>query len=146
MCIQRTDSWAARWHSDKESTCNEGDTSSIPGLGRSLGEGNGKPLQYSCQGNPMDIEAWQAAIHGVAKSQSWLSNWACMWYFISGSDNSPVIGSHLRLFDLPGVKHGWPEDPGRTWRDTENRTRQLDQRRDQEGLKQETGMVSSGLR
>ena len=45
-----------------------GDAGSIPGLGRSPGEGNGNPLQYSCLENPMDRGAWQAAVHGVAKS------------------------------------------------------------------------------
>ena len=42
------------------------DTGSIPGLGRSLGVGNGNSLQYSCLENPMDRVAWQAAVHGVA--------------------------------------------------------------------------------
>ena len=42
----------------KVSARNEGDPGSIPGLGRSPGEGNGKPLQYSCLENPMDEEAW----------------------------------------------------------------------------------------
>ena len=42
----------------KESACNEGDLGSIPELGRSPGEGNGNPLQYSCLENPMDGEAW----------------------------------------------------------------------------------------
>ena len=51
----------------KESTCNAGDTGSIPGLGRSPGEGNGNPLQYSCLGNLMNRGAWRAIIHGVAK-------------------------------------------------------------------------------
>ena len=46
-----------------------GDTVSIPGLGRSPGEGNGNPLQYSCLDNPMNRGAWQATVHGVAKSQ-----------------------------------------------------------------------------
>ena len=45
----------------------EGDTGSVPGLGRSPGEGNGNPLQHSCLGNPMDRGAWQATVHGVAK-------------------------------------------------------------------------------
>ena len=45
-----------------------GDTGSIPGLGRSPGEGNGNPLQYSCLGNPMDGGAWWAAVHWVATS------------------------------------------------------------------------------
>ena len=46
---------------------NVGSASLIPGLGRSPGEGNGNPLQYSCLGNPMDRGAWQSEIHGVAK-------------------------------------------------------------------------------
>ena len=40
---------------------------SIPGSGRSLGEGNGSPLQYSCLGNPMNTGAWQTPVHGIAK-------------------------------------------------------------------------------
>ena len=51
----------------KEFTCNAGDTGSVPGLGRSLGGGNGNPLQYSCLENPMDRGAWWATVHGVAK-------------------------------------------------------------------------------
>ena len=45
-----------------------GDTGSIPGSGRSPGEGNGNPRQYSCLENPMDAGAWWATVHGVAKS------------------------------------------------------------------------------
>ena len=52
----------------KESTRNGGDLGSIPGLGRSPGEGNGHPLQYSCLENPMDRGAWRATVHGVANS------------------------------------------------------------------------------
>ena len=44
-----------------------GDAGSIPGPGRSPGEGNGNPLQYSCLGNPMERGAWRAAVHGVAE-------------------------------------------------------------------------------
>ena len=50
-----------------ESACNAGDPGSIPGLGRSPGEGNGNPVQYSCLENPMDRGAWQATVHGVAR-------------------------------------------------------------------------------
>ena len=50
------------------------DLGSIPGLGRFPGEGKGYPLQYSCLENPMDRGAWWAIIHGVAKSQTWLSD------------------------------------------------------------------------
>ena len=53
--------------SEVKSTCNAGDMGSIPGLGRSPGEGNGNPLQYSCLGNSMDRGAWQAIIHAVTK-------------------------------------------------------------------------------
>ena len=55
------------WLSGKESACQAGDSGSIPGLGRSPGEGNGDPLQYSCLGNPMDRGAWWATVHGVPK-------------------------------------------------------------------------------
>ena len=52
----------------KESACNAGDPGSVPGLGRSPGEGNGYPFQYSCLENFMDRGAWWAAVQGVAKS------------------------------------------------------------------------------
>ena len=58
----------------KASAYNAGDLGSIPGLGRSPGEGNGKPLQYSCLENSMDGGAWQAAVHGVTKSRTQLSD------------------------------------------------------------------------
>ena len=48
---------------------NPGDTGLIPGLGRSPGEGNDNPLQYSCLGNAMDRGDWWATVHGVAESQ-----------------------------------------------------------------------------
>ena len=54
----------------KESTCNAGDLGSISGSGRSPGEGNGNPLQYSCLENPMDKGAWWAIVPGVTKSQT----------------------------------------------------------------------------
>ena len=53
----------------KESACNVGDLSSVPGLGRSLGEGDGYPFQYSCLENFMDRGAWWTTFHGVAKSR-----------------------------------------------------------------------------
>ena len=54
----------------KASACNVGDLGSIPGSGRSPGEGNGNPLQYSCLENPIDGGAWWATVHGVAKSRT----------------------------------------------------------------------------
>ena len=58
----------------KASACNAGDLASIPGPGRFPGEGNGSPLQYSCLENPMDGGAWWATVHGVAESQTRLSD------------------------------------------------------------------------
>ena len=59
---------------DKESICNAGDLGSIPGLGRSPGEGNGYPLQYSRLENSRDRGSWQATAHGVTKSRAQLNN------------------------------------------------------------------------
>ena len=61
--------WLPRWHSGIESTCHSKRCGSIPGLGRSLGVGNGNPLQYSCLENPVDRGVWRAALHGVIKSE-----------------------------------------------------------------------------
>ena len=54
----------------KNLPANSGDSSSSPGSGRSLREGNGNPFQYSCLENPMDRGAWQTIVHRVAKSQT----------------------------------------------------------------------------
>ena len=54
----------------KESTCNAGDLSLVPGLGRSPGEGNGYPLRYSCLKNFMDRGAWWATVHGLEKESN----------------------------------------------------------------------------
>ena len=100
-----------------------GDTSSIPGSGRSLGKGNGNPLQYSCWDKPMDRGAWQATVHGVTESQTRLSIRACpsnhqwekgtrqdiSWIYISSRDTqTPKPGlhqSHPSRFILRG--HPW---------------------------------------
>ena len=58
----------------KEFACNAGDPGSIPGLGRSCGERNGNPLQYSCLENPIDRGVWGATVHGVTKSRTRLSD------------------------------------------------------------------------
>ena len=60
----------------KVSACNVGDLGSIPGSGRSPGEGNGTPLQYSCLGNLTDRGAWGATVHGVSKS--WIRLKQCL--------------------------------------------------------------------
>ena len=58
-----------------ESACNAGDPGLIPGLRRSLGEGNGNPVQYSCLQNPMDRGAWRVIVHGVIKSRTGLNDY-----------------------------------------------------------------------
>ena len=92
---------------DKASVYDEGDPGSIPGLGRSLGEGNGNPLQYYCLENPMDRGAWQATVHGVAKSQTRLSDFMFTFYSISSANcayNHPSISNVeivvLHLFEM----------------------------------------------
>ena len=66
----------------KASAWNAGDPSSIPGSGRSPGEGNGNPLQYSCLENPMDGGAWWAAVHGVEKSWTGLSDFTFTFFLV----------------------------------------------------------------
>ena len=59
----------------KESACNVGGPGLILASGRTTGEGNGNPLQYSCLENSMDRGAWRATVHGVPESRIWLRNW-----------------------------------------------------------------------
>ena len=70
------------------------DSGSIPGSGRSPGEGNGYPLQYSCLENPMDRGAWQATVHSVAKS----------WTQLSDSARLQALGAPLS-HPLPTLHH-----------------------------------------
>ena len=92
----------------KNLPANAGDTSLISGPGRSPGEGNGNPLQYSCLENPLDREAWEATVHWVTKSQTRLGNFTSVsgdsvvknlpanagdTSFISGSGRSPGGGN-----------------------------------------------------
>ena len=66
----------------KESACIAGDLSLLPGLGRSAGEGNGYPLQYSGLENSMDGGDWRAIVHGVAKSRTQLSHFHIHVHFL----------------------------------------------------------------
>ena len=85
----------------KASVYNAGDMGSIPGPGRSAGEGNGTPLQYYCLENPMDRGAWQAAVHGVTKSQTRLSDFTFLsflslnkaWNLVKNTSNAGGPGS-----------------------------------------------------
>ena len=62
----------------KVSSWNAGDPGSIPGSGRSLGEGNGNLLQYSCLENPMEGGGWWATVHGITKSRTRLSDFTSL--------------------------------------------------------------------
>ena len=86
-----------RWHIKKQrhggsdgkaSAYNAGDLGFVPGSGRSPGEGNGNPLQYSCLENPMDGAAWWAIVHGVAKSRTRLSDFT---FFLVKAMVFPVV-------------------------------------------------------
>ena len=84
---------------DKASVCNEGDPSSIPGLGRSPGEGNGNPLQYYCLENPMDSSLPGSSVHGVAKSWTRLSDFTVTFFGGAGLNSYSVdwIDGSLRF-------------------------------------------------
>ena len=73
VCVIYTNMGFSYGSDGKESACNAGDPGSIPGLGRSLREGNDNPLKYSCLENSMDRGACRAIVHGVTKSQTQLS-------------------------------------------------------------------------
>ena len=79
---------------------------SIPGSGRSPGEGNGNPLQYSCLENPMDGAAWWATVHGVAKSQTRLSDFTFTFHF-HASEKEMATHSSVLAWRIPGT-----EEPG----------------------------------
>ena len=76
---------------------NVGDLGSIPGLGRSSGEGNGNPLQDSCLEHPMDRGAWWATVHRVTKSRTQLSNFTFSLHFGLWLSPHPGFLSALRL-------------------------------------------------
>ena len=78
---------------------------SRPELGKFIerkGEGNGTPLQYSCLENPMDGEAWWAAVHGVAKSRTRLSNFTLTFHF-HALEKEMATHSSVRARRIPGT-------------------------------------------
>ena len=112
-----------------------GDLGSIPGSGRSSGKGNGSPLQYSYLENPMDRGAWQATVHGVAKSRIRLSDFTSLIHMVrcfpgvsakESACNAGASGSVPGARRSPGGVNGnplhssnlvreipWTEEPGR---------------------------------
>ena len=124
----------------KESAYSAGALGSVPGLGRSPGERNGNPLQYSCLENPMDREAWWAIVHGVAKSQTRLkrlstahnatlgpgpTSWTCNIYSSTGThvkkdprDWFNVCCCHLKIlnnFVFKYIFHKWSPRGACAW-------------------------------
>ena len=77
---------------------NAGDLGSIPGSGRSSGEGNGNPLQYSCLENPMDRGTWRATAHWVAKSWTRLSNFTFTFSNSSSSEYSEISDNFIQIY------------------------------------------------
>ena len=96
----------------KNQPANAKEVSSIPGLGRSPGIGNGSSLQYSCLGNPMDRGAWWAAVHGVTKSQTYLvakqqqQGWIHGYCFIFIFRDIHLLAALAPSFDLCSLWQG----------------------------------------
>ena len=82
-----------RWCSDEEAACNAADTGLIPGSGRSPGEGNGNPLQYSCLGNPKDRGDSWAIVHGVTKSRDMTEHTAQPGMLAPSSTDRYTVGA-----------------------------------------------------
>ena len=76
----------------KESACSVGDLGSIPGSGRSPGEGNGNTLQYSCLENPMDRGSWWATVHEASESWMRLSEHISFTFFLMPAVTDMVLG------------------------------------------------------
>ena len=83
----------------KASACSAENLGSVPGLGRSPGEGNGNPLQYTCLESPMDGGAWWATAHGVAKSRTPLNVFTFTFHGSHGKESACSAGD---LDSIPG--------------------------------------------
>ena len=94
----------------KESAFNAEDPGSVPGLRRPPGEGNGNPLEYSGLENSMDREAWQATVHGIAKSWTRLRDFQIHTY--DYTTKSEINSYAIFTKNRPGYQRisGWLED------------------------------------
>ena len=111
----------------KASASNAGDPGSIPGLGRSPGEGNGNPLQYSCLENPMDLKVWSATIHGVAKSRARLSDFTSLQAWPHPSEQDPVFPSVSLSHQEASISLSFFSITGQTdWKPQSQKTNQSD--------------------
>ena len=105
--VQKSDSVIYKWAFQvvlvvKNLTANASDVGLIPGLGRYPGGGNGNPLQYSCQENPMDGGAWWTAVHGVAKSRTRLSDFTFTFHFHT-LEKEMATHSSVLAWRIPGT-------------------------------------------
>ena len=111
----------------KESACNAGDPGLIPGLGRSPKEGNENPLWYPYLGNTMDTGAWWVAVHGLANSRTWLSDFQFQYRLCSLSETFSSVGTEQKWISnmkwkvhlcflpcLPDIPN-WAPEPHRNW-------------------------------
>ena len=103
------------WLGAKNPPANAGDSSSIPGSGRSPGEGNGNPLQYPCLGNPVDRGTWQATVHGIVQVK--ILEWVA-FPFSRGSSQTRyrIHVSCISADSLPAEPQGKPE----SWKEGPN--------------------------
>ena len=100
----------------KASTCNAGDPGLIPRSGRSPGEGNGNPLQYSCLENSMDRGDWWATVHGVAKSWTWLSNFTSLHFTsLHFTSCKEVTHEGESATPVPFLATGFSDILGKSW-------------------------------
>ena len=79
-----------------------GDSSSVPGSGRSLGGGNDNPLQYFCWDNPMDRGAWWATVHGATKSCTRLNDFTLTFHF-HALEKEMATHSSVLAWRIPGT-------------------------------------------
>ena len=93
-----------------KNACNAGDQGSIPGSGRSSGERNGNPLQYSCLEKPMDGGAWRATVRGVTESDTteWLTLLLCYYDNFAAANKSLSIPPYTSMFPAPSLSAIWP--------------------------------------
>ena len=86
----------------KNMPANAGDSGLMLGWGRSPGDGNGSPFQYSCLKNPMDRGTWLATVHGVVKSQTWLSDFPFTFHF-HALEKEMATHSSVLAWRIPGA-------------------------------------------
>ena len=102
----------------KESACNAGDLGLIPGLGRSLGEGNGNPLQYSCLENPMDGGAWRASLWGPKSwtRLKWLNYYCCLMKVKEESEKTGLKLNIQKIKIMAFIPHTHGQQMGKRWK------------------------------